>query len=158
MRALIRRRPEGEEGSFTVAVVIWILIFLSLLTLIIDGSMEITADQRAANIADSIARNVANDINTAVLQKTGAVEIEDTANDADIGTGTAGVCLQSDIDQVLGALPQDSNVTVKPGNCTVNNGKTVTVIVTLAYTPLVWGSGATATASATAAAVTAPTN
>lgn len=141
-------RPEGEEGSFTFAVLMWMLIFFALMTVIIDGSMEISAQEQAANVADSIARSVANDINVGQLRQNGTVVIN----------SDGGLCNRADITTILNALGASAaNISVAPGDCSVKNGKTVTVTVTLAYTPLLWGSEVNARATATAAAVTAPT-
>ncbi|HEV2636169.1 MAG TPA: pilus assembly protein TadG-related protein [Actinocrinis sp.] len=145
MRALIRSRPGGDGGSFTVAVVVWVLIFMALLVLIIDGSMEITANERAADVADSVARSVANDIILTGLTQTGAVMINSNPD---------GTCRVQDTDAIRLSL-DDPNVSI--ASCNVKNGNTVTVTVALAYSPLLWGKGVTAHATATAAAVTAPT-
>ena len=65
-------RPGGEEGSFTFAVLIWVLMAFTLLTLVIDGGMSISAKEQAADVADAIARNVANDVNVGTLRSTGS--------------------------------------------------------------------------------------
>jgi Flp pilus assembly protein TadG len=140
-------RPAGEEGSFTFAVLIWVLIFFALMTVVVDGSMEISAKEQAANVADSIARNVANDISVGQLRSNGKVVIN----------SDGGLCDEDDISKILSALGASAaNISVAPGDCRVNNGNSVTVTVTLAYTPLLWGSEVNARATATAAAVTAP--
>lgn len=142
------RRPQGEEGSFTFAVLIWVLIFFAMMTVVIDGSMEISAKEQAANVADSIARNVANDINVAQLRANGKVVIN----------SNGGLCNTNDVKAIISALGTSAaNISVAPGDCHVTNGNSVTVTVTLAYTPLLWGSEVNARATATAAAVTAPT-
>ena len=139
--------PQGEEGSFTFAVLIWLLIFLVMMGLIIDGSMEISAQEDAANIADSIARNVANDVNTNDLRSNGTVTI---VNDN-------GKCLKNDVTEITDALNGTAgNLPVNSFTCTVA-GDSVTVTVTVDYSPLLGGKNVPATAKAIATAVTAPT-
>jgi hypothetical protein len=143
-----RERPAGEEGSFTFAMLIWVLLFLFLMTLVIDGSMEVSAKEQAANVADSIARNVADDVDVGDLRDDGKVTINNSN----------GLCLSGDVSRILGALPGNAgNLSVPAGDCQVN-GNSVTVTVSITYTPLLWGSNVNASATAFATAVTGPTN
>ena len=91
MRIPGRRRPEGEEGSFTFAVLIWMFIFFAFMTVVIDGSMEISQKEQAANIADSIARNVAGDVTASGLDA-GQIVI----NTVQVGGNPTSECLPTD--------------------------------------------------------------
>ena len=153
-------RPRGEEGSFTFAVLMWLLIAFALMTLVVDGSMRISETEQAANVADAVARNVANDLNQADL-RAGTVTIQ---------TGPDNTCLASDIDPVLNAvLPSDWStwhtppVNLDPAqglpSCTVDPvTNTVTATVTITYTQLLWSSTVSTSATAYASTVVAPTN
>lgn len=141
-------RPSGEEGSFTFAVLIWVLMAFTLMTLVIDGGMSISAKEQAADVADAIARNVANDVNIGTLRSTGEVEL----NNAD------GDCLEKDITRITDVSGLSSGTVSAPqDNCKVA-GSSVTVTVSVVYSPLLWGSTVNTSATAYATAVTAPTN
>jgi hypothetical protein len=143
-----RRRPEGDEGSFTFAVLIWIFIFFVFMSVVIDGSMEISAKEQAANIADSIARNVADDINTAGLNS-GQIVI----NTVTVNGNRTSACRPTDESAITGSYDMNN---IRVLACTVT-GDSVTVTVGIAYTPLFMGTQGNATASATATAVNKPT-
>jgi hypothetical protein len=149
MRILRRRRPEGDEGSFTFAVLIWMFIFFAFMAIVIDGSMEISAKEQAADIADSIARNVAGDVTLDGL-KAGQIVI----NTAQVGGNPTSDCLENDETAITGQYDMNN---IRVLACTVT-GDSVTVTVSLAYTPLFLGTQGNATASATASAVNQPTN
>lgn len=141
---------QGEEGSFTFAVLVWLIIFLAMMGLIIDGSMAISAKQDASNIADAIARAAANDVVVGNLTTTGTVTVN-----SDPATGS---CIQADVDRILNALQGTAgNLPVISDTCIVT-GNTVTVTVTVDYHPLLGGTNAVAQAIAIATPVIQPTN
>lgn len=56
------RRPRGEQGSYTFAVVFWALMTMLLAGLVVDGGLSITERQRAGDVAEQAAREGANDL------------------------------------------------------------------------------------------------
>ena len=56
IRRPIRRRPRGERGSFTFAVIFWALMAMMLGGLVVDGGLALTERQRAGDIAEQAAR------------------------------------------------------------------------------------------------------
>ncbi len=67
-RVLIRRRPRGERGSFTFAVLFWALMAMMLAGLVVDGGLSITERQRAGDVAEQAARAGANDLDQNALR------------------------------------------------------------------------------------------
>jgi putative Flp pilus-assembly TadE/G-like protein len=69
LRANIRtRRPHGQHGSFTFAVIFWALMAMILAGLVVDGGLAITERQRAGDIAEQAARAGADDLDPAALR------------------------------------------------------------------------------------------
>lgn len=70
LRTLRRRlrRPRGERGSFTFAVVFWALMAMMLAGLVVDGGLSITERQHAGDIAEQAARAGANDLDQNALR------------------------------------------------------------------------------------------
>jgi Flp pilus assembly protein TadG len=68
LKALRSRRPRGERGSFTFAVVFWALIAMMLAGLVVDGGLSITERQRAGDVAEQAARAGANDLDQNALR------------------------------------------------------------------------------------------
>lgn len=68
VRRLIARRPLGERGSFTFAVIFWALMAMMLAGLVVDGGLALTERQRAGDIAEQAARAGADDLNQDALR------------------------------------------------------------------------------------------
>jgi Flp pilus assembly protein TadG len=73
-RIKLRLRPRihprrDERGSFTFAVVFWLLMTMMLAGLVVDGALSITTRQRVGNIAEQAARAAANDLNQDELRQ-----------------------------------------------------------------------------------------
>ena len=68
IRKPVRRRPLGERGSFTFAVIFWALIAMMLAGLVVDGGLALTERQRAGDIAEQAARAGANDLDPNALR------------------------------------------------------------------------------------------
>lgn len=68
LRPLRHRRPHGQRGSFTFAVIFWALMAMMLAGLVVDGGLSITERQRAGDIAEQAARAGADDLDPAALR------------------------------------------------------------------------------------------
>ena len=62
------RRPRGERGSFTFAIVFWALMVMMLAGLVVDGGLAISERQNAGDIAEQAARAAANDLDQNALR------------------------------------------------------------------------------------------
>ncbi|MBS2961975.1 Tad domain-containing protein [Actinocrinis puniceicyclus] len=141
---MIARRPLGERGSFTFAIVFWALVTMMLAGLVVDGGLALTERQRAGDIAEQAARAGADDLNPDLL-RIGTYKLVDGA----CGRATA-VAAASGVDANL--------VTCGPiGSVTLPNGlvvPTITVTIQIHYTPIligiVYSGNFIANASATA--------
>jgi Flp pilus assembly protein TadG len=139
------RRPRGERGSFTFAVIFWALIAMMLAGFIVDGGLAITERQRAGDIAEQAARAGAEQLNLADLRVD------------KITISLANACTQARAVATASGLT-NAAVTCGPiGQTTTSTGRvvpTITVRVTITYSPILLGmfySGKlTAVASATA--------
>ena len=138
-------RPSGERGSFAFAVVFWALIVMLLAGFVVDGGLAITERQRAGDIAEQAARAGAQQLNVADLRN-GTLTIDEGA-----------ACAQAKAVAVASGVA-GSAVTCGPfGSTTTSTNQvvpTITVRVTITYTPILLGlfysPNFTANASATA--------
>jgi len=144
LRSLRVRRPGGERGSFTFAVIFWALMAMMLAGLVVDGGLAITERQHAGDIAEQAARAGADDLDQNALRAGKYVLAADYCDRA------KAVATATGIDP--GALS-----CVRIGQLTLATGQvvpTMTVQVQIQYSPiligLVYSGQFTAVASATA--------
>ncbi len=129
IRRLIARRPRGERGSFTFAVIFWALMAMMLSSLVVDGGLALTERQRAGDIAEQAARAGADDLDQNALRN-GQYQL------------AADACARA---KTVGAASgvSDTAVTCGPaGSVTLPNGlvvPTMTVQVQIQYTPILIG-------------------
>src|ERR1700738_505601 len=139
------RRPSGERGSFTFAVIFWALMAMLLAGFVVDGGLAITERQRAGDIAEQAARAGAQQLDVNDLRN-GTITIDEGA-----------ACAQAKAVAVASGLA-DSAITCGPyGTTTTSTGQvvpTITVSVQIRYAPILLGMfyspNFTANASATA--------
>ncbi|MGH3417757.1 MAG: TadE/TadG family type IV pilus assembly protein [Actinocrinis sp.] len=137
------RRPRGERGSFTFAVVLWALMAMILAGLVVDGGLAISERQHAGDIAEQAARYAADDLNQDDLRIGQYVLKNDAcANAVKVGDASG--------------LPRGSVTCDPPGTIMVNGVAlpTITVHVKISYSPIlvgmVYSQPLTANAAATA--------
>lgn len=130
IRRPIRRRPLGERGSFTFAVIFWALMAMALAGLVVDGGLALTERQRAGDIAEQAARAGANDLDQNALRN-GQYQLAgdacDRAKQVVAASGGAGAV-------VTGNCPV--------GSLTLPNGlvvPTITVQIQIQYSPILIG-------------------
>ena len=160
------RRVRDDRGSLTIFMVLWSLVIVMVAALVIDVGLAISQRERAADLADQAARAEAQNVSTDALRLSGAAVI--ASDDCGLATqyidsvgssvhyGTAklntGYGSSDGIDEGNGGSPDGcvlSSLT-QPGN-------TVTVSVSLTYTPFVFdllGGSVTVTETGTATAAT----
>ncbi len=129
IRGLIARRPRGERGSFTFAVIFWALMTMMLAGLVVDGGLALTERQRAGDIAEQAARAGADDLNPLLL-RTGVYQLADDA------------CAQATRVAVASGITGDAVTCGPQGTLTLPNGlvvPTMTVQVRIQYTPILIG-------------------
>jgi hypothetical protein len=91
------RRRGRERGTFTIAVVFWVLMTALLAAFVVDGGLSISERERAGDLAQQAARAVANDLNLNDLRN-GQIKINFNAD---------GTCTQDQQNTVLGLLETD---------------------------------------------------
>jgi Flp pilus assembly protein TadG len=124
------RRPRGQRGSFTFAVVFWALIAMMLAGLVVDGGLSITERQRAGDIAEQAARAGAEDLDPNALRAGRYQLLMPDACDRAAAVGVAS------------GLPAGAVVCDGIGTVTLPTGQvmpTITVKVTIPYTPILIG-------------------
>ena len=129
LNALHARRPRGERGSFTFAVIFWALIAMMLAALVVDGGLSITERQRAGDIAEQAARAGANDLDPNELRAGRYVLAADACDQARAVAVASGLARSA-----LNCGPN--------GTLTLANGQvvpTMTVQVTIQYPPILIG-------------------
>jgi Flp pilus assembly protein TadG len=139
------RRPRGERGSFTFAVIFWALMAMMMAGLVVDGGLSITERQHAGDVAEQAARQGANDLNQNAL-RAGRYVLN------------ADACAQAAQVVVASGLDASAITRCNPnGRLTLPTGQTVptmTVQIRIQYTPvligLVYSGQFVANASATA--------
>lgn len=121
-------RLRGERGSFTFAVVLWALLAMILAGLVVDGGLAITERQHAGDIAEQAARYAADDLNQADLRN-GQYVLNGDACQRAVQVATAS------------GLPDNAVTCDPPGTITVNNIvlPTITVHVSISYSPILVG-------------------
>jgi len=123
------RRPHGQRGSFTFAVIFWALMAMILAGLVVDGGLAITERQRAGDIAEQAARAGADDLDPAALRAGNfvlAADSCDRARQVATASGLDGSALTCDpIQQITLATGQ-----VVP---------TMTVHIRIQYSPILIG-------------------
>lgn len=130
LRARVRaRRPHGQRGSFTFAVIFWALIAMFLAGLVVDGGLAITERQRAGDIAEQAARAGADDLDQAELRAGNFVLAADA-------------CPQAT--RVVTASGADASAITcdPPGQLTLATGQvvpTMTVHIRIQYSPILIG-------------------
>lgn len=129
-RALHPRRPRGQRGSFTFAVVFWALIAMMLAGLVVDGGLSITERQRAGDIAEQAARAGANDLDPNALRAGKYVLAGDACNRAVAVAEASGLAAS----EVTGC---GSNGTLALANGVVV--PTITVSIRIQYSPILIG-------------------
>lgn len=82
LRTLRQRRPRGERGSFTFAVLFWALMAMMLAGLVVDGGLSITERQHAGDVAEQAARAGVNDLDQNALRAGRYVLAADACNQA----------------------------------------------------------------------------
>lgn len=129
IRVLIARRPFGECGSFTFAVIFWALMAMMLAGLVVDGGLALTERQRAGDIAEQAARAGADDLNQDALRN-GEYQL-------------AGDACQRARNVVAASGGADATVIGCPvGSLTLPNGlvvPTMTVHIRIQYSPILIG-------------------
>jgi Flp pilus assembly protein TadG len=132
-RALARAaavRASGERGSFTFAVIFWALMAMMLAGLVVDGGLSITERQRAGDIAEQAARAGAEQLDQALLRR-GVFQIDQGA-----------ACNQVNAVGIASGLPSGAAACDGFGQTTLPSGQvvpTITVKVTITYTPILIG-------------------
>lgn len=129
VRGLKERRPRGERGSFTFAVIFWALMTMMLAGLVVDGGLALTERQRAGDIAEQAARAGANDLDQQQLRN-GVYQLADDA------------CAQATRVAVASGVTGDAVTCAPVGSLTLPNGlvvPTMTVQVRIQYTPILIG-------------------
>ena len=130
IRRLIRRRPRGERGSFTFAIVFWALMAMMLAGLVVDGGLALTERQRAGDIAEQAARAGADDLDQNALRNGQYVLAPDACARAQKVVSAAGGASAV----ITGGCPL--------GSLTLPNGlvvPTMTVRVQIKYSPILIG-------------------
>lgn len=129
VRRLIARRPLGERGSFTFAVIFWALMAMMLAGLVVDGGLALTERQRAGDIAEQAARAGADDLNQDALRDGRYQLAGDACQRAQKVAAASGIA--------------DTAVTCGPvGSLTLPNGlvvPTMTVQIRIRYSPILIG-------------------
>ena len=127
--SLRSRRPVGQRGSFTFAVIFWALTAMMLAGLVVDGGLAITERQRAGDIAEQAARAGADDLDPNAL-RAGNYQLEanacDRARAVVTASGLDGTALTCDI---FGQLTLATGQVVP----------TMTVHVRIQYSPILIG-------------------
>lgn len=144
IRRLVARRPRGERGSFTFAILFWALVTMMLAGLVVDGGLALTERQRAGDIAEQAARAGADDLNPDLL-RVGRYQLVD------------GACSRA-TDVAIASGVEAADVTCDQiGSATLPNGlvvPTFTVTIRIKYPTiligLVYSGNFIAIASATA--------
>jgi hypothetical protein len=155
LRAPARRGR--ERGTFSIAVVLWVLMTVVLGAFVVDGGLSISERERAGDLAQEAARAVANFLDTNALRN-GKIQIDFNPD---------GSCSQDEQNTVLQLLEtdglQDTDLLFcgedpNPGQGTAEaDGQVVPVVmvtINVPYTPLFTGmfykGNVSVTASATA--------
>jgi Flp pilus assembly protein TadG len=128
-RAPRSRRPRGERGSFTFAVVFWALIAMMLAGLVVDGGLAISERQHAGDIAEQAARAGADDLDQAAL-RAGNFQL---AGDA---------CDQAKAVAIASGIDASAVTCDPPGSLRLATGQlvpTMTVHVRIRYAPILIG-------------------
>lgn len=128
-RLIRRRRPRGERGSFTFAVIFWALMAMMLGGLVVDGGLALTERQRAGDVAEQAARAGADDLDQNALRNGQYQLAADACDRAKLVARSSG----GD-----GAVVTCGQV----GSLTLPNGQvvpTMTVQVQIKYTPILIG-------------------
>lgn len=129
LRRLIARRPRGERGSFTFAVIFWALMAMMLAGLVVDGGLALTERQRAGDIAEQAARAGADDLDQNALRQ-GVYQLD------------AGACARAESVGVASGVAAVAITCGPVGSITLPNGlvvPTMTVQVRIQYTPILIG-------------------
>lgn len=160
LRAPARRGR--ERGTFSIAVVIWVLMTVVLGAFVVDGGLSISERERAGDLAQEAARAVANFLDANAL-RTGQIQIDFNAD---------GSCDQKEQQTVLGLLEtdglQDSDL-LFCGKDPADQGETTVVVdgvqelvplvmvtINVPYTPLFTGMFYKGKVSVTASATAYP--
>ncbi|HEY3871519.1 MAG TPA: Tad domain-containing protein [Actinocrinis sp.] len=160
LRAPARRGR--ERGTFSIAVVIWVLMTVVLGAFVVDGGLSISERERAGDLAQQAARAVANFLDTNDL-RTGTIVIDFNAD---------GSCNQDEQHTVLQLLEadglQDTDL-LYCGRNPADNGETTTmdngvpvqvpdimVTINVPYSPLFTGMFYKGKVSVTASATAYP--
>lgn len=125
----LARRPRGERGSFTFAVVFWALMAMMLAGLVVDGGLALTERQRAGDIAEQAARAGADDLDQAALHA-GQYQLADDA------------CARAKTVATASGVDGAAVTCGAVGSLTLPNGlvvPTMTVQVRIQYTPILIG-------------------
>jgi Flp pilus assembly protein TadG len=146
LKALRSRRPRGERGSFTFAVIFWALIAMMLAGLVVDGGLSVTERQRAGDIAEQAARASANDLDQNALRAGRYVLAAQACDQAKALVAASGTDVS-----LTGC---DSTGTLRLANGLVV--PTVTVRVRVQYAPILVGMFYSGLVTANAAATAHP--
>lgn len=122
------RRPRGERGSFTFAVVFWALMVMLLAGLVVDGGLAISERQHVGDVAEQAARAGANQLDQNAL-RAGMFVIDENA-----------ACAQANV--VVNAAALDMPIVHCSYGTTVANGRvlpTMTVTIKTQYLPILVG-------------------
>lgn len=129
LRTLRSRRPRGEHGSFTFAVIFWALMAMMLAGLVVDGGLAISERQHAGDVAEQAARAAANDLDPAELR-------------AGVFKLAPGACDQAKAVGVASGLDASAVTCDDPGSLRLATGQvvpTMTVHVQIQYDPIFIG-------------------
>ncbi|HZP50278.1 pilus assembly protein TadG-related protein [Actinocrinis sp.] len=129
IRKPIRRRPSGERGSFTFAVIFWALMAMMLAGLVVDGGLALTERQRAGDIAEQAARAAANDLDQNALRNGQYVLAGDACQRAELVGSAAGGAKAVVTCGAVGSLTLPNGLVVP----------TMTVNVEITYDPILLG-------------------
>jgi Flp pilus assembly protein TadG len=123
------RRPAGQRGSFTFAVVFWALIVMMLAGLVVDGGLALTERQRAGDIAEQAARAAVDDLDPNALRQ-GTYQLAPGA----CGRART-VAIASGIDSAAVTCDPAGSLTLPTGLVV----PTMTVRVRIQYSPILIG-------------------
>jgi len=127
--SLRSRRPAGQRGSFTFAVIFWALMAMMLAGLVVDGGLAISERQRAGDIAEQAARAGADDLDQNAL-RAGNYLLD------------PGACDQARAVVIASGLDGSALICDPNGQLTLATGQvvpTMTVHIRIQYSPILIG-------------------
>jgi len=130
LRTLRPRRPVGQHGSFTFAVIFWALMAMMLAGLVVDGGLAISERQRAGDIAEQAARAGADDLDQNELRAGNYVLAGNACDQATAVVTASGL----DASALTSCVP-NGTITLATGQVV----PTMTVHIQIKYSPILIG-------------------